>query len=107
MTTPNLTPATFSKQTTFAVGTNPTSVSIVDFNSDGNADLVTRNSGNENGTLLLGDGWGSFAAQTTFAFTPQKTFEIGATPNFISIGDFNGDGNADAVTANTDSDNPH
>ena len=93
----------FAAQTTFAVGTDsmfssyPQSVSIGDLNGDGNTDLVTANYGNDNVSVLVGDGRGGFAAQTTFA--------VGSLPLFVSIGDLNGDGNADLVTANGGSDN--
>jgi Ca2+-binding RTX toxin-like protein len=41
---------------TFAVGTNPDSVSVADVNGDGNADLVTANLNNNNVSVLLNTG---------------------------------------------------
>lgn len=86
----------FDAQTTFVVGDTPYSVRVSDFNNDGNADLVTANGRDGNVSILLGDGRGSFSAQTTFAVGGTYTF-----PSCVNVGDFNGDGNVDLITANT------
>ena len=93
--TATLKPATFAPQATFAVGSNPNSVSVADVNVDGNTDVVTANSESDNVSVLMGDGRGNFAPQTTFA--------VDGYPNFVSVADVNGDGNADIVTANATS----
>jgi hypothetical protein len=41
---------------------------------------------------LLGTGLGSFQA--------QATFDVGFSPYGVAVGDFNGDGHLDIVTAN-------
>src|SRR5207249_2151974 len=41
-----------------AVGTNPESVAVGDFNHDGNPDLATANQTSNDVTILLGDGAG-------------------------------------------------
>ncbi|MEI6747431.1 MAG: VCBS repeat-containing protein, partial [Methylococcaceae bacterium] len=61
----NLKSVTFSPQRTFSVGTKPYSVSVTDVNNDGNADVVTANFNSNNVSMLLGNGRGNFAAQTT------------------------------------------
>ena len=47
--------------------------------------------------MLLGDGSGGFADQTTF--------DVGNRPFSVAVGDFDGDGNSDLATANLNSDN--
>src|SRR5207249_660081 len=58
---------TFQPVRTFAVGTNPTSVAVGDFNGDGNPDLVVANSGSNTVSVLLGNGDGTFQAAQTVA----------------------------------------
>jgi uncharacterized protein (TIGR03437 family) len=78
----------------FAVGTNPASVAVADFNGDGIPDLVIANSGSNNVTILLGNGSGGF---TPAAGSP---FAVGTEPQSVAVADFNGDGKPDLVTAN-------
>ncbi len=85
-------PATTSS--TFAVGPNPTSVTVGDFNGDGIPDLATANDGSSNVTLLLGNGSGGF---TPAAGNP---FGVGSGPDATVAGDFNGDGIQDLAAAN-------
>ncbi len=87
----------FDTQTTFAVGTTPRSVTVGDFNGDGNPDLATANPNSNNVSVLLGNGSGGFSTQAPFA--------VGTQPFFVTVGDFNGDGKADLVTANRNSNN--
>jgi len=70
---------------------------VADVNGDGNADVVTANFSSDNVSLLLGDGRGGLAAQTTFA--------VGTHPASVSVADVNGDGKLDLATANYSSNN--
>ena len=85
----------FASQTRFSVGNNPQSVALGDLNGDGSPDIVTANSSNFNGdvSVLLGDGAGGFATQTRFS--------VGNGPWSVALGDVNGDGSPDIVTANS------
>lgn len=81
-------------ETRIAVGTEPNSVEIADLNGDGRLDLIVANRGNNNVTVLLGDGKGKFAQ------AKGAPFPAGNSPNDICIGDFNGDGKLDLALAN-------
>ncbi|NES91229.1 MAG: DUF4347 domain-containing protein, partial [Okeania sp. SIO2B9] len=86
----------FSEPTNFAVGDNPLSIAVGEFNGDGNLDLATANGLSNDVSVLLGNGDGTFAAPTNFA--------VGDNPLSIAVGEFNGDGNLDLATANVLSD---
>ena len=84
----------------FAVGNNPESVAVADFNGDGVPDLVTANSGGSSITLLLGTGVAGVGSGR-FSPAPNSPFAVGSAPVFVAVGDFNGDGKADIATANS------
>ncbi|MBK7934610.1 MAG: VCBS repeat-containing protein [Acidobacteria bacterium] len=82
-----------------AVGVLPHSVAIGDFDGDGDQDLAVANAGPSTVSIRLGDGSGGF----TLPAVPEIT--VGNTPRSVAVGDFNGDGNQDLVTANQGSNN--
>jgi Flp pilus assembly secretin CpaC len=83
-------------RTDYAVGKGPISVAIADFNKDGHPDLVVANQTDGSISILLGNGDGTFAAQTVIAIPVGAT---ASSPSAIATGDFNNDGNIDvAVT---------
>jgi choice-of-anchor C domain-containing protein len=88
---------TFQPQTRLAVANYPWSVAIGDLNGDGLPDLVvsTGGSGPPNTgavAVLLGNGDGSFR--------PEGSYPTGSYTSWVAIGDLNGDGRPDIVTAN-------
>jgi hypothetical protein len=92
-------PLAFAAATNFAVGLEPISAAIGDLNGDGILDVVTLNLPGPKVSVLLGVGDGTFDAPTTFS--------VGVVflARWVSIGDLNGDGNLDLVTANQGSSN--
>src|ERR1051325_6062181 len=82
-----------------AVGIQPFSVAVGDFNLDGKPDLATANGGSDSVTILLGDGTGNFNP------APASPEVVGTRPQSVAVGDFNLDGRPDLATANNASNN--
>jgi uncharacterized protein (TIGR03437 family) len=93
---------TFQAPVPYSVGTNEFgaySAAFGDFNGDGKVDLVVTNYGSTgSANVLLGKGDGTFQ--------PPATYATGATATYsVAVADLNGDGRADIVTANYESNN--
>ena len=92
---------TFQPQVTFDVGVGPNAISIRDFNGDSNADLAITNFDGGNGntlSILLGNGDGTFQAQTTVTVGSGPfgivggdldTFNAGNTGDDLIVTNFN------------------
>ena len=80
-------------------GLMPFDVAIADLDGDGHRDLVTANAGPgaNSVSLLMGHGDGTFSAPV---YVP-----VGTEPRSVAVGDLNGDGRPDIVTANYTSNN--
>jgi subtilisin-like proprotein convertase family protein len=83
--------------TNFATGINPTNVAVADFNNDSKADLAVTNQVSNDVSVLLGNGDGSFGAQTLVG--------VGSSPYAIVAGKFNADNNFDLAVTNSGSNN--
>ncbi|MGA8761470.1 MAG: FG-GAP-like repeat-containing protein [Candidatus Sulfotelmatobacter sp.] len=81
---------TFRHALYYTVGVGAVSLVAADFNHDGNLDLAVASQSSYIG-ILLGNGDGTF--QTATQRPPVPTFE-----QFVTVGDFNGDGKPDLVT---------
>ena len=77
-----------------AVGSEPISVAVGDFNADGIPDLAVENSGDNTVTILQGKGDGTFNQMA------NGTVAVGAEPISIAAMDLNKDGIADLAVAN-------
>jgi hypothetical protein len=75
-----------------ALGTDPVSLAVADFDSDGNLDLGLANAGTPNVGFLRGNGGGSFSFANTFTFFPH--------PSQVVAGDFTGDNRPDMAVLN-------
>jgi hypothetical protein len=86
----------FAAQQAYAAGVHPFSIALGDLNGDGPLDIVVGNLGenlaDHSAGVLLGNGDGTFAPQTTFA--------SGVSPFTIALGDADADDKLDVVIAN-------
>jgi len=87
----------FGTGTSIGVGSGPSGLVMGDVDGDGDADLLTANFGGTSLSLRLNDGQGNFAVPTPAA---NGTIAMVAAPNRVALGDVDGDGDLDALTAN-------
>ncbi|HUA19769.1 MAG TPA: FG-GAP-like repeat-containing protein [Bryobacteraceae bacterium] len=86
----------------FPTGLGANAIVQGDFNGDGKTDLATANWEAGTVTILLGDGTGNFVRPPDIDIAPATTsqaFISGYVPQWIAVGDVNGDGNQDLAVA--------
>jgi hypothetical protein len=85
---------TAAPESPIAVGDDPDSVAVGDFNGDGKLDLAVANGFDNTVSILLGNGNGSFTP------APGSPVTVGSEPSSVAAGDFNKDGKLDLAVAN-------
>jgi hypothetical protein len=93
----------FAAHFTFATGTNPQSVVIGDIDGDGKPDLAVANRNSNTVSIIRNTSTGGSISSGSFA--PHVTFATGSNPISVAVGDIDGDGKPDMVTANQGSNN--
>jgi uncharacterized repeat protein (TIGR01451 family) len=90
----------FRPPVSYSAGPRTNSVAVGDFNGDGKSDLALANTGGDDVSVMLGNGDGTFQTALHSKVAGPNDDPTGG-PTYVAVGDFNGDGKLDLVTANS------
>ncbi len=93
--------SSFATKQDFTTGTNPSSVAIGDLDGDGKADLVVANY--LSNTVSVYRNTSTSGSVGSGSFATKVDFTTGLYSRFVAIGDLDGDGKADLLVANSNS----
>ncbi len=99
-TAPGAASPSFTRQQTFATGTNPRSVTATNVNGDGKRDLIVINEGDNSVSVLLNTTPAPATTLGANSFATQQTFDTGSTPYLVTAANVNSDGKPDLIVAN-------
>ena len=86
---------TFADPVNFPVGPNPWDFVVADLDGDGKLDLIFANIGANTVSVLR-----NTSTPGHLAFAERIVLPVGASPHQIAVGDLDGDGRPDLITAN-------
>ena len=86
---------TFTQDSAYNAGSEPTSICVADYDGDGDMDLATANRASDSVAVLSNNGYGLFALESSYL--------VGFNPWGISAADLNMDNNIDLAVACRDS----
>jgi subtilase family serine protease len=98
----NISSDSFATRVDFATGAQPQGVEVRDIDGDGKPDLLVANSGD--GTVSILRNTGVMGSLTTNSFAPKVDIATGSGCDSVAVGDLDGDGKPDVVTANDGAD---
>ncbi len=91
----NISSNSFAARVDFATGTTPIGIAVRDLDGDGKPEIVTANYGDNDISVLR-----NTSTMGNIAFAPKVDFAAGNGAEGAAIGDLDGDGLPDVVTAN-------